>query len=152
MAQSPQTRTVSKKGQPPMRMQSMSGPNRQVREMCSPQQFREVALYRQRTEVDAGADTKTTTTKMWKRKNKGKKRHVAITRLRGPRGWGLSHGLDPPPTPNLGGGTSKHQMPGSKCLHGKGCQKRVVRAFLNFWLRPVVPAVLSCGFPSGIIR
>ena len=33
-----------------MRMQGMSGPNRQVREMCSPQQFREVALYRQRTQ------------------------------------------------------------------------------------------------------
>ena len=49
MAQSPQTRTVSKKGQPPMRMQGMSGPNRQVREMCSPQQFGEVALYRKRT-------------------------------------------------------------------------------------------------------
>ena len=50
MAQSPQTRTVSKKGQPPMRMQGMSGPNRQVREMCSPTQFREVALYRKRTQ------------------------------------------------------------------------------------------------------
>jgi hypothetical protein len=50
MAQPSQTRTVSKKGQPPMRMQSMSVPNRQVREMCSPQQFREVALYRKRTQ------------------------------------------------------------------------------------------------------
>jgi hypothetical protein len=51
---------------------------------------------RERIEVDAGADTKTTT-KMWK--NKGKKTQVAIethTRLRGPRGLGFSHGLDPP--------------------------------------------------------
>jgi hypothetical protein len=56
--------------------------------------------------VDAGGDTKTTT-KMWKRKNKGKKKQMAIethTRLRGLRGLGFSHGLDPPATPNLGGG------------------------------------------------
>ena len=44
MAQPPQTRTVRNKGQAQMRMQGMPGPNRQVREMCSPQQFREVAL------------------------------------------------------------------------------------------------------------
>ena len=109
---------------------------------------------RARIEVDAGADTKTTT-KMWKRKNKGKKKQVTIethTWLRGPRGWGFSHGLDPPPTPNLSGRISNHPMQGSKCLHGKGCQKRVVRASLNFWLRPFFPAVLACGFPSGIIR
>jgi hypothetical protein len=31
-------------------MQGMPGPNRQVREMCSPQQFREVALYRKSTQ------------------------------------------------------------------------------------------------------
>ena len=60
---------------------------------------------RERIEVDAGADTKTTT-KMWKRKNKGKKKQVAIethTWLRGPRGLGFSHGLDPPnPQPQRG--------------------------------------------------
>jgi hypothetical protein len=33
-----------------MRMQGMPGPNRQVREMCSPQQCREVALYRNSTQ------------------------------------------------------------------------------------------------------
>jgi hypothetical protein len=61
---------------------------------------------RARIEVDAGGDTKTTT-KMLKRKNKGNQKQVAIetdTRLRGPRGLGFSHGLDPPPNPNLGGG------------------------------------------------
>jgi hypothetical protein len=50
MAQPPQTRTVRKKGQAPMRMQGMPGPNRQVREMCSPQQCCEVALYRNSTQ------------------------------------------------------------------------------------------------------
>ena len=61
---------------------------------------------RARIEVDAGADTKTTT-KMWKRKNKGKKKQVTIethTWLRGPRGWGFSHGLDPPQPPTSSGG------------------------------------------------
>jgi hypothetical protein len=60
----------------------------------------------ERIEVDAGGDTKTTT-KMWKRKNKGKKKQVAIethTRLRGPRGLGFSHGLDPPQPPTSAGG------------------------------------------------
>ncbi len=52
--------------------------------------------------MDAGADTKTTT-KMWKRKNKGKKKQVISethTWIRGPRGLGFSHGLDPPNPPN----------------------------------------------------
>ena len=56
---------------------------------------------RERIEVDAGADTKTTT-KMRKRKNKEKKKQVAVetnTWLRGPRGLGFSHGLDPPQPP-----------------------------------------------------
>ena len=44
MAQPPQTRTVRRKGQAQLRMQGMPGPNRQVREMCSPQQLRDVAL------------------------------------------------------------------------------------------------------------
>ena len=74
--------------------------------------------------MDAGADTKTTT-KMWKLRNKGKKKQATIetnTWLRGPRGWGISHGLDPPPTPNLSARISKHPTQGIKCLHGKGCQ------------------------------
>ena len=53
---------------------------------------------RARIEGGRGADTKTTT-KMWKRKNKGTKQ-----RLRGPRGWGFSHGLDPPQPPTSSGG------------------------------------------------
>ena len=109
---------------------------------------------RERIEADADGDTKTTT-KMWKRKNKGKKKQVPIEtrmRLRGPRGLGFSHGLDPPPTPNLGGGVPGHQLRGSKCSRDKGCQKRAMGASLNFWLRPLFPALLHCGFPSGIIR
>ena len=61
---------------------------------------------RARIEGGRGADTKTTT-KMWKRKNKGTKQQVTIethTRLRGPRGWGFSHGLDPPQPPTSSGG------------------------------------------------
>jgi hypothetical protein len=61
---------------------------------------------RERVEVDAGGDTKTTTN-LWKRKNKGKKKQVAIethTRIRGARGLGFSHGLDPPQTPTSAGG------------------------------------------------
>jgi hypothetical protein len=61
---------------------------------------------RERIEADADGDTKTTT-KMWKRKNKGKKKQVPIethTRLRGPRGVGFSHGLDPPQPPTSAGG------------------------------------------------
>ena len=55
----------------------------------------------ERIEVDAGADTKTTT-KMWKRKNKGTKKQVVIEThmwLRRPQGLGFSHRLDPPPPP-----------------------------------------------------
>ena len=68
---------------------------------------------RERIEVDAGADTKTTT-KMWKRNNKGKKKQVPIdthTWLRGPRGLGFSHWLlDPLSAPNLSGGIPNHQL------------------------------------------
>ncbi len=61
-------------------------------------------------------------------------------------------GISTPPTPNLSGGIPNHQTQGSKCLHDKVCQKRGLMASLNFWLRPLFPAVLACGFPSGIIR
>ena len=116
-------------------------------------EVREIERDRARIEVDAGADTKTTT-KMWKRRTKGKKKQKTIeihTWLRAPR-MGILAWARHPPTPNLSGRISNHPMQGSKCLHGKGCQKRVVRAPLNFCLRPFSPALLACGFPSGVIR
>jgi hypothetical protein len=80
---------------------------------------------RERIEVDAGGDTKTTT-KMWNRKNKGKKQQVAIethTRLRGPRELGFSHGLDPPPQPPTSAGGYRT----TRCRAASAYMKRAAR-------------------------
>ena len=62
-------------------------------------------------------------------------------------------GSTPPPIPNLSGRMSNHPMQGSKCCHGKGCQKRVVRASLNFCLRPfckITESYLMSNFNSKL--